>query len=123
MRRIIRFSVMGEKAFKLKQQIEELKQLKMQLLNDINKINESYKGEDATLIIQMYNDKTKEIDSFINIMEKYQICLEWLSGRYRDSHNKAVNTLININSNGMIESIMGTETININGINSMISPK
>lgn len=123
MRRIIKFSVMGEKAFKLKQQIEELKQLKMQLLNDINKINESYKGEDATLIIQMYNDKTKEIDSFINIMEKYQICLEWLSGRYRDSHNKAVNTLININSNGMIESIMGTETININGINSMISPK
>ena len=123
MRRIIKFSVMGEKAFKLKQQIEELKQLKMQLLNDINKINESYKGEDATLIIQMYNDKTKDIDSFINIMEKYQICLEWLSGRYRDSHNKAVNTLININSNGMIESIMGTETININGINSMISPK
>ena len=123
MRRIIKFSVMGEKAFKLKQQIEELKQLKMQLLNDINKINESYKGEDATLIIQMYNDKTKEIDSFINIMEKYQICLEWLSGRYRDSHNKAVNTLINIDSNGMIESIMGTETININGINSMISPK
>lgn len=123
MRRIIKFSVMGEKAFKLKQQIEELKQLKMQLLNDINKINESYKGEDATLIIQTYNDKTKEIDSFINIMEKYQICLEWLSGRYRDSHNKAVNTLINIDSNGMIESIMGTETININGINSMISPK
>ena len=93
MRRIIDFDLMAEKAIMLIKQLEELKNEKNQLLIDINKINDSYKGEDATLIVETYYNKTKEIDSFIKIMEKYQLCFEWLSGSYKETHNKTKNAI------------------------------
>ena len=115
MRRIIEFSVMEEKAIKLKQQLEELKQEKNQLLADINKINESYKGVDATSIIELYHNKVKDIDRFITMMEKYQICFEWLSGSYRDSHNKAKNAIEFLETSSPIDTnIINLESININ---------
>lgn len=95
MRRIIKYSIIGETAINLKKQLEELKKERNKLLIDIDKINDGYKGQDALIIINKYKAKINDINSFIENMEKYQICFEWLSGNYRDSHNKAQNSLNN----------------------------
>lgn len=93
MRRIIDFSLMGEIALNLKEQIKELKNRRNQLLLDVNKIQEGYTGIDSTLIINKYKDKIRQIDTFIEIIGKYQICFEWLSGNYKKSHDKAESNL------------------------------
>ena len=115
MRKIVKFSKIGEIAEDLKRQIEELKQEKDKLQVDVNKINDGYKGKYATIIIEKYVEKEKEIEMFIKNMERYQIILEWLSGSYRNSHNKAKKGLET--ENQMIEfedmSILSSGTINL----------
>ena len=116
MRRIIKYSVIGETAVTLKKQLDELKNKRNQLLIDINKINEGYKGQDATLIIEKYKNKLNEIDIFIQTLEKYQICFEWLSGNYRDSHNQAYTNLESVLPADNTMQTLTSDTINLGGI-------
>ena len=84
---------MAEIAINLKQQFEELRVNRNQLLSDVNQIQNGYKGNDATMIIEKYKEIIMELDTFIQNMENFQILLEWLSGSYRDLHNQAKNNL------------------------------
>ena len=115
MRRIIDFSLMGEIALNLKQQIEELKKERNMLLLNVNKIPNNYKGKDSTALINNYELKIKEIDKFIKIMEEYQICFEWLAGNYKDSHDIAQNNLETILSNLTISDEIN-KTINLDNL-------
>ena len=118
MKRIVKYSVMGETAMNLKQQLNELKKDRNVLLIDVNKINDGYKGKDATVIIEKYTNKVKELDQFIKNIENYQQCFEWLSGNYRDSHKKAKKGL-ETQQEELIEmssiSDLSTGTINLEG--------
>ena len=113
MRRIIDFSLMGEVALQLKKQIEDLKNKRNQLLLDVDKISEGYRGIDATVIVNKYKGKIGEIDNFISKIEKYQICFEWLSGNYKNSHDTAESSLAQIEPNAVIDDVT---TINLNNM-------
>jgi hypothetical protein len=89
MKKRIKYSVIGETASFLKQELEELRSARNQLLLDVNTINDEYKGKDATLIIEKYKEKITNIDNYIQAMDNFRIILDWLSGNYRDSHEKA----------------------------------
>lgn len=93
MKKRIKYSVIGETASFLKQELEELKSARNQLLLDVNSISDGYKGKDASLIIEKYKEKITNNDTYIQTMENVQIVLEWLSGNYRDSHEKAKGDL------------------------------
>ena len=93
MRRKIKYSVIGETASLLKQDLDELRSSRNQLLNDVDTINDGYKGQDANLLIAKYKEKVANIDNYIQYMEKIQIVLDWLSENYNNSHSKAKNNL------------------------------
>jgi len=93
MKRRINYSVMGEKAILLKQQISDLIDARNQLLNDVDTIKEGYKGKDSDIIVEKYKEKINNVDTYIKNIENLQTILEWLSENYKDSHNKAKSNI------------------------------
>ena len=93
MERKIKYSVLGETATSLKQDLEELRNARNQLLVDVNTIGDGYKGKDANIIITKYKEKIVNVDTYLQSMENVQIILNWLSNNYRNSHDKAKKNL------------------------------
>ncbi len=93
MRRRIKYSDIGETASFLKRELWELRSARNQLLLDVISISDAYTGRDASLIVEKYKEKITTIDTYIQTMENVQMILEWLSGNYRDSHERAKSNL------------------------------
>ncbi len=93
MRRTILYDEIGNVSFKLKTEVEKLKTIQSKLLNDIPKINDAYRGSDATLLISKYQERVNSIKSYINVIETYTNYFEWISGSYKDTHEEVVNDL------------------------------
>ncbi len=98
MKKRVKYSVIGETTSFLKQELEELKSARNQLLLDVNSISDGYKGRDASLIIEKYKEKITNNDTYIQTMENVQTILEWLSGNYRDSHERIKSDLESLSS-------------------------
>ena len=90
MRRLIKYSQIGETSSYVKDQIKVLNMQKDKLLNTIDIINEAYQGKDADVIIEKYKGKTKIIEMYIKIIGSYTNGFDWLAGNYRDTHQKAI---------------------------------
>jgi len=96
MRRIINYGSIAETASNMLSQLNLLKDQQTKLLNDIDVIRDSYKGIDSEGIIIQYKKRVNYLNEYINIMVEYQKYFEWISGSYKDSHEKVRKDLVEI---------------------------
>lgn len=93
MKRLVKYNFIGDSSSKMYAKINELNE-EIRILNeDISKIEDSYKGKDAEEIISKYRLKIDYIESYLTIISNYQKYFDWLSGRYRDTHQKALKDI------------------------------
>lgn len=103
----------------LKTQLDEYKNLKQKVLNDIESIRNVYKGADAELIINKYKERINNLDSIMLNYENYAIYTQKISGKYQENLNKAKkdinSSLENLDSNNSAfidsESVFSSEIL------------
>ena len=93
MRRKINYKFIEETASNLKTKLELLKEQQKKITKNIAQIKEVYIGQDADILVNKYNDKVKEMNVYIEVIEAYINYFDWLSGNYRDSHDKVTKNL------------------------------
>ncbi len=96
MRRIIKYNTIADISSKILLNLEVLKDQQTQLINDIATIKDSYQGVDSEGIIIQYTKRANNVSEYINCMTEYQKYFEWISGSYKESHEKIRNDLIDI---------------------------
>ena len=103
----------------LRTQLDEYKNLKQKVLNDIESIRNVYKGADAELIINKYKERINNLDSIMLNYENYAIYTQKISGKYQENLNKAKkdinSSLENLDSNNSAfidsESVFSSEIL------------
>ena len=93
MRRIINYDLISEKTKDLKFLTKKLLDEKDKILLDINKINDSYKGKDADLLITKYQEKVNYLNEYIENMNKYILFFEFLTGSYKENTDRSKQML------------------------------
>ena len=110
MRRKINFKVIEETASDLKIKVETLKEEQKKIIKDIAQIKDAYIGQDADILINKYNTKVKEMNVYMEVIESYINYFDWLSGNYRDSHNKVTKNL-NEMQNALLNDVVPSNLI------------
>lgn len=104
-------------------QIEELNIVKTNLLNNISKISEFYKGNDASIIINKYKNRVNNLNAIIFNYENYVLYMKKISGAYTDNLNdskKIINDVLKNENIQIIDSISPTiSSIEIDNINNI----
>lgn len=77
-------------------QKEELKSMKNKLLTDISKISNAYHGNDATNIINKYQNRVNSLDTIITNYENYALYMKKISGAYDNNLNESKKNLNNV---------------------------
>jgi len=93
MRRKINYEKLGSVSTKLQDYAQSLKQIKTKLLVDIDRVQEGYRGKDATMFISRYKEYANSLEVYLTVIDQYAQYFGWLSGNYRDSHGKATNAI------------------------------
>ena len=96
MRRIIKYNSIAETASNMLIELNTLKDQQAQLLKDIDTIRDSYQGIDAEGIITQYTKRVNYLNEYINNMIEYQKYFEWISGSYKESHEKIRKDLVDL---------------------------
>lgn len=79
---------------------QELELAKDKLLKDISRITDFYRGNDAIIIINKYQNRVNNLDSIIANYENYAIYMKKISGAYENNLNNSKQSL-----NKVLESI------------------
>jgi hypothetical protein len=93
MRRNIDFDKVDDINIYALKQLIKLKSSQKQILIDIGKIEEGYKGIDAKILINKYTGRVYALNTYIDYVEKYCKFLGWLSNGYGEAYNKAKQQL------------------------------
>ena len=99
MRIIINIDSLFEFSCYLKQKSSELTELQKKLLNDMEKIKDSYKGIDADIFLGKYQNTVRELDYVINNFNNYANYFLKVTDMSSESLKKAVNHLNSLNVN------------------------
>ena len=92
---LIDFEEIGNTASTCSTLLDELKEKQKKILNDILKLNESYQGEDANLLISNYTKNVNSMNVLIDTLDKYDNYFKMLAGDYKDGYFKSKNKIEN----------------------------
>ncbi len=95
-------------------QTKKIQNAQKKLKNNILKIKDCYRGKDADLIIQKYEEKTNELNIMIQILYNYISYFKWLSGSYRESLHAASTNLANNLKNSSYDLLSNTNSMYLN---------
>lgn len=70
-----------------------LKGYQKNILNDINRINDGYKGFDSRDLIIKYTNRVNSLNTYIDYLERFCKFMGWLSNGYGEAYNKAKQQL------------------------------
>ena len=98
----------------LKGQIEELNNKKIKLVNDINMIDLSYAGVDATNFKNKYLENAKKIEAIIKTLNNYLNYYEVVATNYKENLENAVSRFNSMNESSV--DVSTGQTINLNSI-------
>ena len=114
MRKLIKTKEIKEIADNINEKLDILKEKVINLKNDINNINNLYKGMDADSIILKYNETLNLLNNLITNYENYRDYFYKISNSYTENINKATR-----NFNYLLEDNKFNYTL-FNDINNII---
>ena len=98
MRRIVNNDKIEEVTVSIIEKLEIIQETKKELINDIQKISECYRGSDAELIKTKYNEEVSNLDIFTNTIESYTRYFKWLTSNYGENLNSTKNSFATISN-------------------------
>ena len=116
MRRIVDTDKIDTVTMSLTEKLNLIQETKKELLTNIQKISECYKGKDAELIKKKYTEELNKLDVFINTIDSYTKYFKWLTSNYGDNLNKTKNSFSMINNDFFVNK-NDTENKIINKLN------
>ena len=98
MRRIVNNDKIEEATASIIEKLDLIQETKKELINDIQKISECYRGSDAEIIKTKYNEEVKNLDIFTNTIESYTRYFKWLTSNYGENLNSTKNSFATISN-------------------------
>lgn len=102
MRRKVDTDKIDNVTISLTEKLNLIQETKKELLANIQKIPEYYRGKDANLIKTKYTEEVNKLDVFTNTIDSYTKYFRWLTSNYGDNLNNTKNSFSMINNDFLI---------------------